>query len=305
MGESSGISLAIATAVVSGVSIFLNKFAVGGTNPFVFTALKNVFVAVFLLSAIFLLFEFKKLKELTKKQWGQLALVGLVGGSVPFLLFFYALKLTSAVNAGFLQKTLFIWAIVFAGFFLKEKYSKKFLAGAALLLVGNFALFSKFSSFGFADALILIAAILWGAENVLSKHVLKETHGRIVAFGRMFFGSLFMLAFLAATGQITEIGQLNFSQLSWVLVTSALLFLYVLFYYTGLKYVRVGVAAALLSLGQPITAILSLVFSGTPVSASDALGFVLIIFGAAIIAGFGYFVSVGKTAAKFFATGNK
>ena len=301
MGESKGISLAIATAAVSGVSIFLNKFAVSGANPFVFTALKNVLVAVFLFSLVFLLGEYRNLKSLSKRQWGVLAAIGLLGGSAPFLLFFYALKLTSAVNAGFLQKTLFVWAIVFGAVFLKEKYSKKFLAGAMLLLAGNFVLFSDFSQFGFADLLILIAAVLWGGESVISKYALKKTYGRIVGFGRMFFGSLFMLLFLFATNQIGEIGKLDFGQLSWVLFTGALLFLYVFFYYTGLKHVRVGVAAALLSLGQPVTAILSMAFSGTQIKPSDALGFILIIFGAVIIVGLGYFVSIGKSAEKIFA----
>ncbi|MBI2597878.1 MAG: DMT family transporter [Candidatus Diapherotrites archaeon] len=137
MGESKGITLVAMAALVSGVSIFLNKFAVAGLNPFVFTALKNVFVAVFLASVILLLGEMKSLKALSKKQWLKLALIGLVGGSIPFLLFFYGLKLTSAVNAGFIHKTLFVWVFVFASVFLKEKIGKKLIAGALQRFCGR------------------------------------------------------------------------------------------------------------------------------------------------------------------------
>lgn len=299
MSEAKGISLALATAVVSGASIFLNKFAVSGLNPFVFTTLKNVLVAVFLLSIIFLLKEFKNLKALSKKQWSQLALIGLVGGSIPFLLFFFALKLTSAVNAGFIHKTLFVWTLVFAVFFLKEKISKKFLAGAGLLFLGNILLFSNFAQIGFADLLILGATLLWAAENVFSKHVLKELYGRTVAFGRMFFGSIFMLVFLLATGQLTEIAAISLDGFFWVLVTSGFLFLYVFFYYTGLKYVRASIAAALLMLAQPITALLSFAFLGQAITPLQALAFLLMIAGGAIIIGTGYFLTIKEKAISF------
>ncbi|MBI2597877.1 MAG: EamA family transporter [Candidatus Diapherotrites archaeon] len=135
---------------------------------------------------------------------------------------------------------------------------------------------------------------------MLAKHVLKELYAKTVAFGRMFFGSLFMLLFLAVTNQLGEIGKLNFEQLAWVIITSTLLFTYVFFYYTGLKYVRVSVAAALLALAQPITAILSIVFSNTTVSAMEAIGFALIIIGLVTIVGIGHFFSLGKATVKIF-----
>jgi len=284
------------TALVSGISIFLNKYAVGGMNAFVFTTMKNTFVALLLISLILILGELKNLRKLDFSQWRQLALIGLVGGSVPFLLYFYGLKSTSAINAGFIHKTLFIWVLVFGFLFLKEKINKELIIGAGLLLVGNYILFSKFTAFGWADAIILIAVISWGLENVLSKKFLEQSYGRIVAFGRMFFGSIIMLGFLAFTGQLNDISSLNVDQIVWIFVTSVLLFFYVFFYYTGLKYTRVSVAAALLALGQPITAILSMVFSGSAISANDALGFVLIIIGCGIIIGWGYFASLVDSA---------
>jgi len=287
--ESKGITLVLATAVISGVSIFLNKFAVEGSNPFVFSTMKAVLVGIFLFSLIVLLHERKRIIELTRKQWMQLAIIGLVGGSIPFLLFFYALKLTSAINAGFIHKTLFLWVFIFAAFFLREKISGKFIAGALLLLAGNFILFSNFAEFSFADGLILLATLLWAAENVISKHLLKELYGRIVAFGRMFFGSIFMLGFLAATNQLGSLFAITVEQFSWIAITSGLLFLYVLSYYTGLKYVRVSVAAAALMLAQPITAILSFVFLGTSITPEQGFGFLLIIAGAIVIIGIGYF----------------
>jgi drug/metabolite transporter (DMT)-like permease len=286
--ENKGLILVFLTAIVSGFSIFINKFAIASLNPFIFTTLKNLLVAVFLISLIFVLFEFKNLKKLALKQWLQLAFIGLIGGSIPFLLYFYALKMTSAINAGFIHKTLFIWASIIGFFYLKEKISKKFVVGALMLFAGNFFVFSKISGFGFPDLLILIATIFWATENVFAKKVLKELYGRIVAFGRMFFGSMFMLLFLFFTGQVQGILELSLPQIEWVLLTSFFLFLYVLTYYTGLKYVKVSIATSILLLGQPITALLSLVFLGKTISFNQAIGFFLIVSGIITIVGVSY-----------------
>ena len=285
--------LVLCTALVSGVSIFLNSFAVSGFNPFAFTFLKNVLVAVFLLSLVLLLKESHVLKSLSRRKWLSLAAIGLVGGSIPFLLFFYALKLSTPATAGFVHKTLFLWATVFAIVFLREKISKSFLAGALLLLAGNFIFFGPVS-FGFPELLVLGATVLWAAENVLSKHVLRNTQANIVSFGRMFFGSAFILAFLAFTNQLQFVVSLSFPQVQWLLLTSALLFLFVFTYYSGLKHIPVHKATSILLLAQPITAVLSFAFLGKQIVLNQAIGLALIVAGAILVVGASLVLSTVK-----------
>ena len=294
MSEKRGLFLILLTATVSGVSIFANSFAVAGLNPFVFTLLKNLLVAAFLLSIIILIKEFPSIKRLSKKQLGQLASIGLIGGSIPFLLFFYALQSTTAINAGFLHKTLFLWAALFAVFFLKERISKRFIAAATLLLAANFLLFNL-SSFGLPEALILLATILWAGENALSKHALKELSGTTVAFGRMFFGSIFILAFLLLSNQIQGILTISINKLYWVLIASGFLIAFVFTYYNGLKHLPLHKAASILLLAQPITAFLSLAFLGKPVSLQQGFAFLLIISGLFLIFGLGLFLHKAKS----------
>lgn len=293
MPETKGIFLILLTAVISGASIFANSFAVKGTNPFIFTFLKNVIVAAFLLSIIILIKEFNSIKRLSKKQFSQLAFIGLLGGSMPFLLFFYALQSTTAINAGFLHKTLFLWAAAFAFLFLKEKISKRFIAAAALLLAANLLIFN-ISSFGLPELLILAATILWAAENALSKHALKSLSGTIVAFGRMFFGSLFILAFLALTNQTAGLFTLSTAQLQWALLTSFFLLAFVFTYYSGLKHLPLHKAASILLLAQPITAFLSLAFLNKQISLQHGLAFLLTITGLFLLFGLGFFLQKAK-----------
>ncbi|MFH1107293.1 MAG: DMT family transporter [Candidatus Micrarchaeota archaeon] len=290
--DSKGVMLVLATAVISGASIFVNKFAVAEGNPFLFVFLKNLAVAVFLFSLIFLLTRLESLKSLSRRQWAQLAVIGLVGGSAPFLLYFYALKLTSAVNAGFIHKTMFLWAGALAFVVLGERLERKYVLGALLLLAGNFLLFSSVSAFSAADLLILAAVLLWSAELVISRKALADLDGTVVAFGRMFFGSAFILAFLAATGQLASVTSVSPAQWEWVALSSVFLLGYVLTFYNGLKRLSVAKASAILLLGQPVTALLSVAFAGQGLSTAQAAGFVLVAAGVAAVVGFSSVISL-------------
>lgn len=279
-----GLFLVFLTALISGVSIFLNKYSVSVINPYVFTFLKNVVVAVALFSLLLLLRNFDELKNLNKKQWRNLVLIGLVGGGIPFLLFFKGLSLTTSAMGSFIHKTMFIYVGISATIFLKEKLSKSVFVASVLLLFGNF-LVLKLTAFSFnaGDLLILIATIFWAGENILSKHLLKELSGNVVAFGRMFFGSIFILIFLWFTKQLPLVNGINKSQILWILFTAALLLGYVMTWYNGIKNVTITVATSILLLGSPITTLLSFIFSNNAISLIDFFGLLLILGGVSIM----------------------
>ncbi len=286
-----GYLFVLLTALVSGVSIFLNKFGVEGINPYVFTGFKNLIVALFLLSFLLAFKEFKTLKTLEPKQWGQLAAIGFFGGSVPFLLFFKGLSMAPSATAALLHKSMFIFIAIFAVMFLKEKLNKGFIIAAVLLFAGNLLLLGKAAfGFGMPEALIMLAVLFWSVETIISKHVLKELPSRIVAFGRMSFGVLFILIFLGATGNITNIAALTAPQIGWIVLTSALLFLYVISWYAGLKLVPASRAACVLLLGSAVTTLLSFIYAGS-VTVAGLAGTVCIILGVLIITGYSYITS--------------
>jgi drug/metabolite transporter (DMT)-like permease len=265
--ERRGVYLVLGTALISGVSIFLNKFGVSGFDPALFTTSKNILVALFLITTILALREWKTLQQLTKRQWAELATIGLIGGSVPFLLFFTGLKMTTGAQASFLHKTMFIWIAILAAITLKERVSKSMVLGGVLLLLGNLFILKIFGwEFGTGDVLIILATLFWSAEITLSKYVLKRTKklpGRVVALGRMGFGSLFLLIYLAATGKMSLYTALSGAQWGWILFTGALLYGYVFTFYEGLKHINASSAAALLLLGTVITTLLNLLWTQT------------------------------------------
>ncbi|MFA5070246.1 MAG: DMT family transporter [Patescibacteria group bacterium] len=275
-----GYLLVISTALISGLSIYLNKFSVSVINPYVFTALKNVIVALFLASLILIVGRRKEIKSLNKKDVLNLIIIGLVGGAIPFLLFFKGLSITSAAKAGLIQKAMFLPVAVLAIIFLKEKINKKLFLAIIALLAGTWLLLKLTpSALNKGDLLVFLAVLFWSAELILSKHVLKKLSGLVVAGGRMFFGSIFLIIFLLATGQLNHISQLTATQINWTLITAILLIGYVITYYSGLKRIPLSVATCLLALGAPVTTLLALIFDHKLISLPEVMGAGLILAG--------------------------
>jgi len=281
-----GLLLILGTAVISGFSIFINKYSVSVINPYIFTFLKNILVVLALSGVIFGTKNWKILKDLTIKQWRLLLIIGIVGGGLPFLLFFKGLSLTNAAEGSFIQKTMFIYVFLLASVFLKEKINKNFLIGGLFLMLGNLFLLGKTSLLALnkGTLLIFIATLFWAIENIISKYALKDLSAKIVGWGRMFFGSLFILIFLLATRQLPLIGGLSLKQINWIMITAVLLLGYVLTWYNGLKHIPVSEAATILTLGAPITSFLNLV-AGRGANIQEILAGILIVFGVILILG--------------------
>ncbi len=284
MNKNKGLILILGTAFISGLSVFVNKFGIVLISPYIFTGLKGIVVALLAISWLLMMKDWKTLKKLTKKQWLILSGIGLIGGSIPFLLFFKGLSLTTGIQAAFIHKTMFIYIAILAFVFLKEKISKGFLIAGLILFLSNILLLKTFSySFGWGDFLILIATLFWAIENVISKHMLKDLPSRIIIFGRMFFGSIFIILFLMVIGQMNLILILNVQQLGLVMITSVLLFGYVATWYTGLRYMKVSEASVILLLASPITTLLSWMFLNEVLLTSQFFSIILLILAVLII----------------------
>ncbi|MBU0907088.1 MAG: DMT family transporter [Nanoarchaeota archaeon] len=290
--EGIGTFLAFLTAIISGFSIFANKWFIVDLDPTVFTAVRAIIIGlVFLVLSLF--FHSWKSKENHKINWSYLLIIGIIGGGLAFLLFFSGLKVTTGGRAAFLHKTLPFFVLILAYVFLKEKISKKQLWALALMLVGVGAItfatipisvFWKAPSTG--DALVLLATFLWAVENVVAKKaMLKGGHNLVVSFARMFFGGLFLFGVVLFAEKFNEILDLTMSQWFNILISTALLFGYVLTYYWSIRKISVVKASTILLLAPVITLLLGVVFYGEPAPAWQLVGGALILVGAYLAAG--------------------
>jgi drug/metabolite transporter (DMT)-like permease len=287
MQEKKGILLVLSTAIISGVSVYVNSIAVKFSNPYVFTGMKNAIVGIVFLSLILLWKEWKKIKELTRSQWMKLFVIGLIGGAIPFLLFFKGLTMTTAAKGGFIQKTMFLYVALLAIAFLKEKMNKSFFIGLGALLFGNILFLGiKPQGMNWGDGLILIATLLWAVEIIISKKALTDLPANIVAWGRMFFGAVFIGLFLVNTHQLAPLFAYNAVQRKWIAITSLFLVGYVFTLYHGLKSVRASVATAILAIGAPITSLITIIAQKNLVwSADKTWGIMLMVAGIILVIG--------------------
>lgn len=286
--DNKGFILVFMTAMISGFSIFLNKFGVAMTNPYLFAGMKNVVVGIFLLGFI-LLYDKKIIQSLKSKQWLLLVFIGLIGGAIPFLLFFKGLSITVAVKAGLLHKSMFIVLAALSWVLYKAKVSKMISIGLLGLIIGNIIYLNIRSfTFNWGDVLIIEAVLFWAMEIILAKKLLQDLPARVVAGGRMIFGSIFIWLFLLFTNQAVLVLDMTLQQFAWIGITAVLLFTYVITFYSGLKYISAVQATSILALGAPITGVLSALFLGKNIVAYSWFGLILIIFSILLICGFDF-----------------
>ncbi len=285
-----GILLVLLTVLISGVSNFVNFYAVQGANSDAFIAVRNAAVALMLVPLVLLVGRTARAK-LTRADWAKLGTIGLMGGAIPFLLFFRGLQIagtSGAATATFGYRTLFLMAAVLGVVFLHERLSPRLALAAGLLLAGNaLLLFLTAPVWTDGTAYVLAATALWAVEYTLSKHTLHSIPSGTVALARMGFGGVFLLAYVAATGQLGSIATLSGAQWQWVALSAVLLVGFVATWYAGLRTVDVSVATAVLTLAFPITWALGFLASKSTFGLPQAAGVVAIVLGVALAIGLG------------------
>lgn len=259
-----GIYLAILAALISGISIFVNKFAVDIIQPpLVFTATKNTGVGIIIIIIILATRKWQLIKKLNKKDLISLIFIGILGGSIPFYLFFTGLSVIPAINAAIIQKTLVLWVIIFAIPILKERLSKLQIIAIMLLFTGNL-LIGGFKGFQLSqgELLIFFATIFWAIETILAKKILPRVDPDIVTVFRMGLGSFILFTAAIITVPDALNNSLLLSPMQWLLIitTAALLLGYVMSWYRALKFAPVITVTSILVTSTLITNILSAIF---------------------------------------------
>ncbi len=289
--RATGIGLAFVSAVVSGVSIFVNGHAVKHFHDAtVYTTAKNAVAGALLV--VLALTTRPRTPERSagapvgSRRWLALLGVAVIGGSVPFVLFFEGLARSQATQAAFIQKTLVIWVALLAVPLLRERIRAPHLVAIALLLAGQAWLAGRAGTvvFGSGEAMILAATLLWAVEVVYVKRLLASLDPRTLAVARMGIGTALLAAWVAISGKTGSLTGLDAAQWKWVVLTGLLLTAYVATWYAALARAQAIDVTAVLVFGAVITALLSGAADGTPINVAATI---LVAVGAAIVAAVG------------------
>ena len=281
-----GVALAVAAALISGLAIYLNAFAVKQLpDAAVYTTLKNGVAAIVLIAAVLGLGAAHDVRAIERRRWPAVLAVGVIGGSVPFILFFSGLAQASAPSAAFIQKTLFVWVGLLAVPFLGERLGIAPLLGIATLLVGQVLVLPPNGIvWGTGETLILAATLFWAVETILVKRVLSSIPSHVVAALRMTVGLVVLVLYLALSGKLGVVVALGPAQWSWVLLTGVILAAYVGTWFAALKRASASVVTSVLVLGAVVTGLLSAASKGAAPSPTVVLGYIFIVAAATLIA---------------------
>jgi drug/metabolite transporter (DMT)-like permease len=294
-----GLYVAGATAIVSGISVFVNSYGVKSfTSPAVYTTAKNL-AATLVIAAVAAVAWLVARRE-RPNAW-RMALpaaadparplsgfsrlagflyVAAIGGGAAFIFFFDGLARTSAVPAVFLHDTLVIWVALAALPLLGERLGRWNLVAIALLVVGVTATSGGVGHLvvNSGNALVLAATVLWAIETIIAKRLLAGVGPSTLALVRMGGGAVVLLGYLGATGQFHTLVGLGASELRWALVTGCLLGAYVATWMTALSRARAVDVTSVLVASAAVTLFLDAVVHHTGL-APDTLGLVLLALG--------------------------
>jgi drug/metabolite transporter (DMT)-like permease len=286
-----GILLALATAAISGVSVFLNGYGVKAFgSSTVYTTGKNLVAAIILLAVVGIgARRGARLTRPTRRgQWVALGAIGVIGGSLPFVLFFEGLARASSPQAAFVHKTLVLWVALLALPLLKERLQWGHWVAIALLVVGQVGLAGGTpASFGTPGLMILGATLLWSLEVIVAKRLLDGVSSWTVGVARMGLGAVALLGWLAVRGQLGALVSLTAAEVGWALATGALLAGYVATWFAALARAQAVDVTAVLVLAAPVTALLSAAVNGTTL-ATQTPWLAMVVLGGAAMAWLGW-----------------
>jgi len=284
-----GIALALATAIISGFSVYLNgQFVKRFDDPTLLAAVRNGLVGLALVAVAIGAGAIPAIRRLTRREQLGLLAIGVIGGGVPFALFFEGLALSSSPAAAVIHKTLFLWVAVLAVPFLGERLGALPIAALSLLLAGTIMLAPAGTiGTGRGELMILAATWFWAVEVVVARWLLRGTvPASLAAAARMTIGSLTLFAVAATTGGLGGVAAYGTDQWSAIAITSVLLAGYVLTWYGALQRAPATTVASVLVIGAVVTTGLQAITSGTTPTATALVGNVLLVGGcaAAIVA---------------------
>ncbi|HXQ60179.1 MAG TPA: DMT family transporter [Acidimicrobiales bacterium] len=305
-----GVTVAGITALISGLSVFVNSYGVHAiAAPSVYTTAKNVVATLVLASCAMMARPIARRRAASGagrfvtvnrptgpgtaprpwRTWGParwigLAYVGVVGGGIAFVLFFDGLADTTATPAAFWRDTLVLWVALLAIPLLRERPTRWNIAAVAVLVAGEISITGGVGhlSADRGEVFVLTATVLWAVEVVVAKLLLRDMATSAVALVRMGVGSLALVVYLGATGALHLLWSLGADQLGWALLTGLLLAAYVGTWMTALARARAIDVTSVLVASAVVTALLQAA-AGTRSLVPQALGLILILGGTATV----------------------
>src|SRR5262245_6831436 len=204
---------ALVAVLFWGVSFVATKAAVAEISPIALIFARALLGAMLLLAILALRGE-PLLPP--RDTWAVLLAMGFVGVAFHQLLQAYALRLTSAVNTGWLIGITPIWSAILAAVTLRERLTPVQLAGLMVGFLGAGLVVTR-GDLGHAallpstrgDLLILLSTVNWALYTVLGHPTIRRLGPKRATSGAMLAGTLLLLPLFLGAGVYCAFGGLG------------------------------------------------------------------------------------------------
>jgi drug/metabolite transporter (DMT)-like permease len=246
-----GIIFGSLASLCFGTGIVVNKvgLAQSALHPLEYTALSVIVAGI--LGGVMIIPNRRALFSCSRFCWLNILFLGITASVVSYVFLFWGQSLTKAINAGFLISLSGFFTMIFALLFLKEVPEKRqypfillLFAGIYLLTVGTHIL-----QFNPGDICIIIAAMIFGLTNALSKFAMHELRGELVASLRLLVGAVVLMGILLlrAPHVLTSLAGLK----GWFVVSGVLMWGFIICLYRAIE-ISGATMATLVSTSYPV-----------------------------------------------------
>jgi drug/metabolite transporter (DMT)-like permease len=254
-----GYAAAVLAAAVSGLAVFYNGVGVRlFPDATLYTTLKNAVVGVLVLAPLALVPGVRReLGRLDSRRWALLGALALVGGSVPYVLFFEGLRQTTPATGAVLNHLQFVVVALLAVPLLHERVTPAMWLGLAVLLVGA-VLGTDVGALRWnrGAALVLASTVLFGGGFVLARYLLRDLSTSTVMAAKMTAGAALLLAYSGATGRLGIVAHLSGLQWRFVLVSGLILLAFTAATLVAIKHAQVTTVIAIGMAAPAVTLLL-------------------------------------------------
>jgi len=195
--RSKGFISIIFVMLIWGSSFSVTKTVVHEVPPYIFATLRHIIASTILLP--FYLYRRRTVKQ--QLPYGKLTLMGLLGITVYYGFFNFAMTYISASTGALIEGLIPVAIAIPAAIFLKEPLNTKSIAGILLCVTGvilvGFVGSVKSGGHQLAGSMLMLLAVCcWSGYTLLSRS-LKETDTLLATAVSTFIGTAFLLPIAA------------------------------------------------------------------------------------------------------------
>jgi drug/metabolite transporter (DMT)-like permease len=277
-----GYISAIIAALLFGSVSTVAKPIVSSVNPLLLSCL------VYSISCVAITPVVKRVKySISRKDYLLLIITSISGAVIAPAMFFFGLKLTTAIDSSLLSNGEVIFSILLALTIFGEKLNRIGYIAIALVLVGviivttNLQFDSSLLKINAGNLLIIGATLFWGLDNNISRILTHRIDITKIIQLKSFIGGFVLLALIVSLGISLSI---NLREMPYILLLGIVGFgVSLYFLLQGLRKIGTTNTLLILSLSSVFGMFLAAIFLHERISIFQIIAVVIMIFGIYLI----------------------